>query len=104
MRLAMVCGHATTCDRCCQKDAVVQFVLPLFGLRLLCEECTVLLIERGLDVSVADRATKKIKIRFPCSVCHKDIGWNAPSGVCSETCLREGQLFGSLPREALDAR
>jgi hypothetical protein len=30
---------------------------------------------------------------YPCQVCGKDIGWDAPSGVCSEACLRKGQGF-----------
>jgi hypothetical protein len=29
----------------------------------------------------------------PCNVCGKDIGMPAPSGVCSEACLRKGQGF-----------
>jgi hypothetical protein len=28
---------------------------------------------------------------YPCKQCGKDIGWNAPSGVCSEACLRAAQ-------------
>ena len=28
-----------------------------------------------------------------CSVCGADLGWDRPSGVCSEACLRIGQGF-----------
>jgi hypothetical protein len=31
--------------------------------------------------------------QFPCKVCGKDIGWDAPSGVCSRDCLDKGQGF-----------
>lgn len=30
---------------------------------------------------------------FRCVVCKCDLGWDRPSGVCSEKCLREGQGF-----------
>jgi hypothetical protein len=28
-----------------------------------------------------------------CSVCRVEMGWEPPSGVCSEACLRRGQGF-----------
>jgi hypothetical protein len=28
-----------------------------------------------------------------CDVCGVELGWDRPSGVCSETCLRVGQGF-----------
>lgn len=28
---------------------------------------------------------------FPCTVCGSDMGWDRPSGVCSEPCLFQGQ-------------
>lgn len=28
-----------------------------------------------------------------CCVCGTDLGWDRPSGVCSEACLRKGQGF-----------
>lgn len=32
-------------------------------------------------------------VKHPCSVCKADIGWDAPSGVCSTECLNKGQGF-----------
>jgi hypothetical protein len=31
--------------------------------------------------------------KYPCSVCGREIGWDAPSGVCSNECLAKGQGF-----------
>lgn len=31
--------------------------------------------------------------KYPCSICKKDMGWDAPSGVCSSECLSRGQGF-----------
>jgi DnaJ-class molecular chaperone len=38
---------------------------------------------------------------YVCSVCGTDIGWAAPSGVCSEECLRNGQGFSEAQLQAL---
>lgn len=39
---------------------------------------------------------------YPCKFCRRDIGWNAPSGVCSQTCLMRAQGF-PVEAEAVDA-
>lgn len=31
------------------------------------------------------------KRKHPCKVCKRDMGWDRPSGVCSEECLRDAQ-------------
>lgn len=49
------------------------------------------------DVHVNDRVFSGVplqtltKIAFPCHVCKKDIGWDAPSGCCSTECVKIGQ-------------
>jgi len=35
--------------------------------------------------------------RFNCSVCGKDMGWDRPSGVCSDACIYGGQGFTERP-------
>ena len=35
-----------------------------------------------------------------CSVCQREIGWDAPSGVCSSECLLKGQGFEVRPNTA----
>lgn len=32
-------------------------------------------------------------MKYKCSVCGADLGWDAPSGVCSSECLNRGQGF-----------
>lgn len=44
---------------------------------------------RGL--TEAAQAVRDAKPKFPCNVCGKDMGWDAPSGVCSQACLERGQ-------------
>src|SRR5262245_31325802 len=39
---------------------------------------------------------------YLCHVCGTDIGWNAPSGVCSAACLDEGQRFSDPVHEHID--
>lgn len=38
--------------------------------------------------------------RYLCAVCKVDLGWDAPSGVCSAACLYKGQGFAVPPLAA----
>lgn len=45
----------------------------------------------GTTDEIVARLEARLAPKFPCHVCKKEIGWDAPSGVCSEECLRKGQ-------------
>ena len=48
----------------------------------------------ALAVELLQAALKGEAKQWPCVVCGTDMGWNRPSGVCSEACLRRGQEIG----------
>lgn len=59
--------------------------------------------EMGIDpAEVTRQCLAADEPTHACAVCGEDIGFDAPSGVCSEVCLRQGQLFGRLPQQAFE--
>jgi hypothetical protein len=51
------------------------------------------IVEDGgeLFLTLKIRFKNKPAAKFPCKHCGGEIGWDAPSGVCSEECLRAAQ-------------
>jgi hypothetical protein len=40
-----------------------------------------------------DKFTGQPHKSYPCAVCGVEMGWDKPSGVCSQACLEKGQGF-----------
>jgi hypothetical protein len=54
-----------------------------------CPDCTWYAVTA--EAAAADREAAAAAVRFPCAACGQEIGWDAPSGVCSTSCLRHAQ-------------
>ncbi len=54
-KVALICGIPPGCDHCNAENSKVLLNLRYYGIKHLCEECVVFLVEKGLDVETDEK-------------------------------------------------